>query len=94
MTETVMPKELVDALKPEYVAPLVALLSHETCPENGQMYEVGAGYIAKVRWQRSGGHLFKSNELSPESISLKFNDIIDFNSKNVTFPVSNEDMMA
>lgn len=29
MTETVMPKELVEALKPEYVAPLVALLAHD-----------------------------------------------------------------
>jgi len=26
MTETVMPKELVEALKPDYVAPLVAVL--------------------------------------------------------------------
>jgi len=50
MTETVMPKELVDALKPEYVAPLVALLASDKCPESGQMYEVGAGYISKVRW--------------------------------------------
>lgn len=35
MTETVMPKELVDALKPEFVAPLVAYLAHDSCPENG-----------------------------------------------------------
>lgn len=50
MTETVMPKELVEALRPEYVAPLVGLLSHEKCPESGQLYEVGAGYVAKLRW--------------------------------------------
>lgn len=29
MTETVMPKEVVEALKPEYVAPFVAYLSHD-----------------------------------------------------------------
>jgi len=29
MTETVMPKEVVDALKPEYVAPFVAYLCHD-----------------------------------------------------------------
>lgn len=29
MTETVMPKEVVDALKPEFVAPFVAYLSHD-----------------------------------------------------------------
>jgi NAD(P)-dependent dehydrogenase (short-subunit alcohol dehydrogenase family) len=94
MTETVMPKELVEALKPEFVAPLVGLLAHETCPENGQLYEVGAGYIAKVRWQRSGGHLFATSELTPENIKAKFDVITDFNSKDMTFPVSNEDMMA
>jgi 3-hydroxyacyl-CoA dehydrogenase/3a,7a,12a-trihydroxy-5b-cholest-24-enoyl-CoA hydratase len=93
MTETIMPKELVEALKPEYVAPFVALLVHESCPENGALFEVGAGYIAKVRWQRSGGHLFKLSELTPENIKAKYSDIIDFN-KGATFPVSNEDMMA
>ncbi|MCA9695495.1 MAG: SDR family oxidoreductase, partial [Myxococcales bacterium] len=30
MTETIFPKELVDALKPEYVSPLVAYLCHES----------------------------------------------------------------
>lgn len=58
MTETVMPKELVEALKPDYVAPLVAVLCHEKCPETGSLFEVGAGYIAKQRWQRTKGILF------------------------------------
>ena len=31
MTETVLPKELVDALKPEFVSPLVAWLCHDDC---------------------------------------------------------------
>jgi len=50
MTSTVMPKEVVDALKPEYIAPFVAYLSHDSCNETGGLYEVGAGYIAKQRW--------------------------------------------
>jgi NAD(P)-dependent dehydrogenase (short-subunit alcohol dehydrogenase family) len=56
MTETVMPKEVTEALKPEYVAPFVAYLCHDSCTDNGALYEVGAGYIAKQRWQRSAGH--------------------------------------
>lgn len=40
MTETVLPKELVEALKPEYVSPLVAWLCHEDCEENGSVFEV------------------------------------------------------
>jgi len=47
MTETIMPKEIVEILKPEYIAPLVALLCHDTCPESGGLFEVGACYIAK-----------------------------------------------
>ena len=55
MTETVMPKEVTEALKPDYVAPFVAYLCHDSCTDNGAMFEVGAGYIAKQRWQRSAG---------------------------------------
>jgi NAD(P)-dependent dehydrogenase (short-subunit alcohol dehydrogenase family) len=57
MTETVMPKELTEALKPDFVAPFVAVLAHESCPESGSLFEVGAGYVAKQRWNRSDGLL-------------------------------------
>jgi len=50
MTETVMAKELVDALKPEYVVPLVAWLCSESSEETGSLFEVGAGYIGKHRF--------------------------------------------
>ena len=50
MTETVMPKEVTEALKPEFVAPFVAYLCHDSCTDNGALFEVGAGYIAKQRW--------------------------------------------
>ncbi len=43
MTETVMPKEVTEILKPEFIAPFVGLLCHSDCPETGQLYEVGAG---------------------------------------------------
>lgn len=35
MTETILPKEMIEALKPDYVAPLVAVLAHDNCPDNG-----------------------------------------------------------
>lgn len=55
MTATVMPAEVVEMLKPDFVAPFVAYLCHESCNDNGGLFEVGAGYIAKHRWQRSAG---------------------------------------
>lgn len=60
MTETVNPKEFLDALKPEFVAPLVAVLSHDECPDNGSLFEVGAGFICKDRWHRSEGILLSN----------------------------------
>lgn len=50
MTETVLPKEVLDNIKPEYVAPLIAYLVHDSCEETGSLFEVGAGYVAKLRW--------------------------------------------
>src|SRR6266545_3071699 len=35
LTETVLPRELVDALRPEYVSPLLVWLCHESCQETG-----------------------------------------------------------
>lgn len=86
-----MPKELVEALKPEYVAPLIAVLVHETCPESGSLFEVGAGYICKNRWQRSEGVLFRTSELTPENVSKNWERIVDFTKG--TFPTGNQDMM-
>ena len=55
MTETVFPPDLVQALKPEFVAPLVAYLCHDSSKVNGQTFEVGAGWISTLRWERTQG---------------------------------------
>ncbi len=47
-----MPPELVEQLKPEYIVPLVAFLCHEKTEETGGLFEVGAGWVAKLRWNR------------------------------------------
>jgi putative sterol carrier protein len=92
MTETVMPKELIEALKPEFVAPLVAYLVHDSCPENGSLFEVGAGYICKDRFQRSEGVLFTpATELTVENVAKNWPKIVDFT--NGSIPTSNQDMM-
>jgi len=68
MTETVMPADIIQALKPEYVAPFVAYLVHESCEDNGALYEVGAGFVARNRWQRSAGVQYDIDKLTPESV--------------------------
>lgn len=92
MTATVMPEEVVKALAPEYVAPFVAYLASEQCPDNGALYEVGAGYIARQRWQRSAGVQYEIATLSPESVAAQWSKVGDF-SQGATNPESNQEMM-
>lgn len=53
MLESVMPPDYLENVKPELVVPLVAYLCHDTCEETGSVFEVGGGFVAKLRWQRS-----------------------------------------
>lgn len=92
MTETVLPKEVLENIKPEFVAPLVAYLCHESSEETGGLFEVGAGYVAKLRWQRTAGFLFPLKDFNPENIKAKWDQITDFE-KDATFPTSNLEMM-
>ncbi|XP_077989547.1 peroxisomal multifunctional enzyme type 2-like [Glandiceps talaboti] len=80
LTETVMPKTMIDALKPEYVAPMVLYLCHETSTENGGVFECGAGFAGKVRFQRSKGAIFrkKNTASTPEQVRDKWDEICDF----------------
>ena len=79
LTETVLPKEITDALKPEYVSPLVAWLCHESCEENGGLFEVGGGLFAKLRFERTEGKLFKlGRPMQPEQLQRAWGQITDF----------------
>ena len=53
MTATILPEEIVSLLKPNFVAPLVALLCSQQCPSQGGLYEVGSGWQAAVRMRRT-----------------------------------------
>lgn len=79
MTETIMPPDLVAALKPDFVAPLVAYLCHDSCKDNGQVFEVGAGWIAKLRWQRTRGALLNPNKgVTPEDVKNSWSKVNDW----------------
>ncbi|KAG8731840.1 hypothetical protein FRC11_002021, partial [Ceratobasidium sp. 423] len=88
MTETIMPPEMLAGLKPEFVAPLVLALTHPSGPEaSGKTFEVGAGYVAEIRWERSQGHIFRADPtFTPSAVRHAFSTITDFESRKPDHP--------
>ncbi|MFN3714269.1 MAG: SDR family oxidoreductase [Alcanivoracaceae bacterium] len=79
LTATIMPAQILEQLKPEFVTPLVVKLCHDTHNDSGGLYEVGAGWIGKLRWQRTRGHGFPiSAPLSAEQVASRWDQITDF----------------
>jgi len=61
LTETVLPKEVTEALKPEYVTPAVVLLCHESSTATGRLFEVGGGWVSETRWEQTEGVFFQDD---------------------------------
>ena len=93
LTETVMPPELLANLKPEKVSPLVAWLCHEDCEETKGIFEVGAGFITKLRWERALGQAFPLTQaFGIDDVAARWDRITDFT--DAEHPASVNDSFA
>jgi len=94
MTRTIMPEEMVQAFKPDYVAPMVVLLCSDKCPDpTGGLFEVGSGWQGRTRWQRTKGHGFPIDvKLTPEAVLKEWESVITFD-KNADNPESAQDSL-
>ncbi len=48
LTDDILPPELQDKLKPEFVAPMVVYLCSDQCPVTGGIYNAGMGYYSRA----------------------------------------------
>ena len=80
LTEDVMPSEFLAAVHPKYVAPFVLYLCHESCEENGGLFETAAGWASRLCWQGSKGYQFRqcSNLLTPEIVRDNWEHMSDW----------------
>lgn len=94
MTAGLYPPEMIAMFKPDYIAPFVALMSHESFKETGGVYEVGSGWMAKVRWERSVGDCVDlSQAVTLEAVNALWPSMTDF-SRGSTFPSSSTDSFS
>ncbi|CAJ0567571.1 unnamed protein product, partial [Mesorhabditis spiculigera] len=75
LTQTVMPEDLVNALKPEYVTPLTLYMVHESFPETGRVFEAGAGWYGQLLYYRSNGKVVP--HASVEDVAKNWEQITD-----------------
>ena len=96
MTRTVLPEEMVQAFKPDYIAPLVLALCSDKVPDQptGRLYEVGSGWAGRTRFQRSGGVSFPRNKpLTPEDVAQAWAKIVDFDDGKADYPTEAADSL-
>ncbi|KAI5120206.1 hypothetical protein M0805_006312 [Coniferiporia weirii] len=96
MTSTIWPQEMVDAFKPDYVAPIVGFLTSEDIPEEvaGQLFEVSGGWAGQTRWQRAGGYGFPVNKpLTPEAVLEKWDVFTNFDDGRATYPTTTREAL-
>jgi NAD(P)-dependent dehydrogenase (short-subunit alcohol dehydrogenase family) len=86
MTETVLSPDMLEKIKPEYIAPFTCYLCAEVCASNGAIYEVGGGWCSQVKYQRSAGVGFDLNDLKLETLHEKWAGILDFESSPPDYP--------
>uniref|UniRef100_A0A8C5AAJ9 Hydroxysteroid (17-beta) dehydrogenase 4 n=1 Tax=Gadus morhua TaxID=8049 RepID=A0A8C5AAJ9_GADMO len=91
LTQNIMPADILENLKPEYVSPLVLWLCHEQCEETGALRVcvcVCMCVCVCVCVCRSPGHVLlrKNHPMSPEAVRDQWDNICDF--KDASHPAT------
>jgi len=61
----IIPPEMLDKMKPEFVAPLVLFLCSDKCPVTGRIYNAGVGYYGRAAVMTSPGTVIGDGKKVP-----------------------------
>lgn len=93
LTATVMPPNMLEAMKPEFVSPMVAWLASEECEETGSIFVAGAGYFGRVAMQEGPGKALDNTQtITIEMIRDNFDAIKDMTDSKEFASVNEEGM--
>jgi 3-hydroxyacyl-CoA dehydrogenase/3a,7a,12a-trihydroxy-5b-cholest-24-enoyl-CoA hydratase len=93
MLEAFLPEGIRKQLSPDRVSPLVAYLCHEDCSENGSVFEVGGGWLGKLRWQRADGVFVPPTQTMDEGLLQQhWAQVCDF--EQAHYPADNAEAVS
>jgi hypothetical protein len=76
MTATVMPPDMVEKLKPDFVSPVVVYACSEECTDSGVVWVAGAGYFSRAAMVEGPGIVLPAAKgISLEDIRDRVADI-------------------
>jgi putative sterol carrier protein len=94
LTEDVLPPDLLERLKPEYVTPLVLYLCSEGCPVSGGIYNAGMGFYNRAAVVSGPGVMLGEAEglPTPEKIAANWKGILSLQAAR-EYPDANAALM-
>jgi hypothetical protein len=66
LTEDVLPPDLADRLRPEFIAPLVLYLCSEQCTDSGLILNAGMGHYSRAAVVSAPGIVLGEGEQAPD----------------------------
>ncbi|KAG3118607.1 hypothetical protein PI124_g5117 [Phytophthora idaei] len=91
LTQPVWPEDVYAKLTSELTSPVIVHLCHPSCKDNGELFELGGGWVGALRLQRTHGVGFPTDpiQFTPELVAEQWRDVVDFS--RVTHPTSTQD---
>ncbi len=78
LTTDILPPELLDKMKPEFVSPMVLYLCSEQCPVSGKIYNAGMGFYNRAAVMTSPGIVIGEGKSVPtvEDVAANWEKIL------------------